>query len=152
MTDGDVHDPGLEVGGERCPGVVLPGDLPRAVEPRVVAELPRSRDEVEDPALAAGTYVESADRRRNVLELSRVVALDGRAADDDDVVDDDRRRADADVTFGGIDTVDGRADACGLRPRDVPALCVTALPDARRGPLAPLFEIGPGSPSQGTSA
>ena len=85
-----VDEAELVVAAHHRPHVRVPGVLPGAVEPRLVAELAGLRNRVEDPAHLAGAHVVAADVAGRHLRSPRTVRDD--RAEHDDVGADDRRR------------------------------------------------------------
>ena len=104
----EIHAVQLFIDRDRRPVAGVAGVGPRIVFPRVVAELARLRNRVEDPQALAGAHVVAADVALDVLLRARRAAGEVSGADDDDVVAERRRRVEADV--GGLEIDAGLID------------------------------------------
>ena len=94
----DVHDPAVEVGGERRPRRHIPGPPPGVVFPGVHPELLfGAGNHMELPLVLAGLRVVAQDVAGDVLDAGLVVALRVRVADDHGPVHHDGRRGTGDV-------------------------------------------------------
>ena len=103
ILDGQVREAGLFVHRDLRPDAGVAVDRPRLVLPRIVAELPRTRNRVERPQQLAALHVERAHEAfRVVVRLDRHPLFE-RGADDDDVLDDGGRRVEADLAGLQID-------------------------------------------------
>ncbi len=145
------------VDGDLRPDAGVAVLLGRAAQPRVVPELARFRDRVEDPQALAGADVERADVALVVpVRLGRE-PLAERGADEHDVLGHDRGRLQADLAREEIDVlivvaleVDGAAlaeggdgDAC-LRVEREQAIARGDVEDPLLGSVRPVGETAAG--------
>ena len=137
----------LGVGGQHAPGVGRARVGPRAVLPRLVAELAGLGDGVKLPQLLPGAHVEAAHVAGRVELVAGAVEDD--RADDDDVADDDGNRHQLVVAppdgpaqpLGGVDGPVGAEVGDGPpRPRvEGPQVGVAGRQeDARVAPVRPV--------------